>query len=118
LCALWGGCARGSRSAGGVGVSKVLVPMAAEDVELLLCRFDDFAVLSLGGGGAVVVPSRERPMAVGAPCLFGVVGTGRSNMLVYTGATDATVSESSTLREVTETLTSRVIASDCRFLVD
>ena len=92
--------------------------MAAEDIELLLRRSNDFAVLSPGSGRAVVVPSRERPMAVGAPCLSGAVGARGSSMLVYTSTTGATASVSGALRGVTETLTSRVVASDRRFLVD
>ena len=48
--------------------------MAADDIELLLRGFDDLAILSPGSGRAVVVPSRERPVAVGASRLFGTVG--------------------------------------------
>jgi hypothetical protein len=118
LRALWGGCTCGGWSGRGVGVLKILVPIAVEDIQLLLCRFDDFAILSPRGGKAVVVPSREGLIAVGALCLFSAVGTKGSNMLVYASATNATISKFSALSGVVETLTARVMASDYRFLVN
>ncbi len=92
--------------------------MSADNIQFLLSRSNDYAILPTWGSWAVVMSSRERAMTVGTFGLVGAVDSSRSNMKIEVSAAVVAALVPSALCWVAEALTARVMSRDRRLLVD
>jgi hypothetical protein len=65
-----------------MSVSEIAITMSTDDVHFLLSESNDFAVLPMWGGWAVVMSSRERAMTVGTSSPMGAVDSSRPNVKI------------------------------------
>jgi hypothetical protein len=92
--------------------------MAADEIKLLLCKFNDFAIFSPGRGRAVVVSCWEGAMAICAFGLLCAVESSRPNMLIQSCTTVVAAGVSGAFSGIAEALAAWVVASDCCLFVN